>query len=356
MTKAKEYQLSLNGRRILRRDSRVKSPRTEDRPPRINAWKIAPGEGASHWKMCREKKCILLGWRKLKDYRSKNEKQIRRVLGGGPGNGTGAARSVLRFANEIQISDIIIANRGRSGIVGIGVVTSEYLPPKSPKNPSESKALPHARLVDWVVDQPIEFDNYFFSPPTVHALTVEKLGQIKQAYLKRYPKLKKTLDGLFDRASTTNLDQGVDEVEQIALESLEKEQAKGQGFLLNKELRLALEKYAMDAAKAYFKSSRFVVDDHSKNHPYDLYCRRGKQALYVEVKGTKNAAEKIILTDGEVKFARRHKGQMALFILHSIEVRRDAQLKGGRQRLIRRWDVDQGRLSPLAFMYQPQGR
>jgi predicted Mrr-cat superfamily restriction endonuclease len=120
--------------------------------------------------MCREKKCILLGWRQLRDYRKyKDEKQIRRALGGGPGNGIGAARSILRFVEEIQPSDVVIANRGRSSIVGIGVVKSEYLPPKSPKNSSESKGLPHARLVDWVVQQPIDFDKYLFSPPTALA-------------------------------------------------------------------------------------------------------------------------------------------------------------------------------------------
>lgn len=336
----------------------------------VKAWKIAPGEGASHWEMCREKKCILIGWRQLKDYRKyKDEKQIRRALGGGPGNGTGAARSIWRFVRKIQPSDVVIANRGRSSIVGIGVVKSQYLPPKSPKNPSESKGLPHARLVDWVVHQPIDFDKYLFSPPTVHSLTAEKLSQIKQAYLKKYPKLKKTLDYLFDRISATddaddsatNVSQAqtVAEAEQIALEILEKEQAKGQGFRLNKTLRLRLEQYAMDAAKAYFKSSRFVVEDHSKNHPYDLYCRRGKQVLYVEVKGTQTHAQQVILTNGEVEFARRHKGQMALFIFHSInvfEVRGDFQLKGGGRRLIHPWDVDQGRLSPLSFMYQMQGR
>jgi hypothetical protein len=322
----------------------------------VKAWKIAPGKGADHWEMCREKKCIVLGWAKLTDYRNKNEKQILRMLGGGPGNGTGAARSILRFVDEIQTSDIVIANRGRSSIVGIGVVTSEYLPPNSPRNPSESEYLPHARLVDWVVYQPVDFDNYLFSPPTVHSLNAEKLGQIKRGYLKKYPKLKKTLDDLFDRVSATDPDQEVGEAEQIALEGVDKEQAKGAGFLLNKALRLALERYAMDAAKAYFKSSRFVVVDHSKNHPYDLRCRRGNEVLYVEVKGTKTKAEQIILTNGEVKFARHHKGQMALFILHSIKVRGELQLKGGRQRLIRRWDVDKGHLSPLAFMYQPQSR
>jgi hypothetical protein len=322
----------------------------------VKAWKIAPGEGASHWEICREKKCILIGWRQLVDYRKyKNEKQIRRALGGGPGNGTGAARSILRFVDEIQRCDVVIANKGRSSIVGIGVVKSEYLPPKSPKNPSDSKGLPHARLVEWVVDKPIDFDKYMFGPPTVHSLSAEKLGQIKQAYLKRYPKLKKTLNDLFDRVSATDQDEGVGEAEQIAREIQEKVQAKGQGFLLNKTLRLKLEQYAMEAATEYFKSSRFVVDDHSKNHPYDLHCKRGSQVLYVEVKGTQTHGEQIILTNGEVEFARHHKGQMALFILHSINVlefRGDFQLKGGGQRRIRPWNVDHGRLSPLSFMYQ----
>ena len=29
-------------------------------------WKIAPGEHADTWEMCRQEACIALGWRKLK--------------------------------------------------------------------------------------------------------------------------------------------------------------------------------------------------------------------------------------------------------------------------------------------------
>ncbi|MBI2987320.1 MAG: DUF3883 domain-containing protein, partial [Deltaproteobacteria bacterium] len=110
----------------------------------------------------------------------------------------------------------------------------------------------------------------------------------------------------------------------------------------------------MDAAKAYFASLGFVVEDHSKNRPYDLHCRRGKQMRYVEVKGTQGNGEQIILTNGEVEFARSHKREMALFILHSIKVtetKGDFHLAEGDTRLIHPWDVDHRWLSPLSFMY-----
>ena len=119
------------------------------------AWKIAPGEGADQWEMCRDKKCIALGWRKLKNYRKYgSEKEILDVLGGGPGDGSGAAQSIWRFAREIHPYDLVVANNGRSRIEGIGIVTSDYLSPRSRKNPSDNEWLPHARLVDWVITKP----------------------------------------------------------------------------------------------------------------------------------------------------------------------------------------------------------
>lgn len=169
-----------------------------------NVWKIAPGERAFEWEMCRQKGCILLGWLRLKDYRTfKSEKQIIEELGGGPGEGAGAAKSIWRFAHDIQPNDVVIANKGRCSILGIGIVKSEYLPPKSSKNPS-SEYLPHARLVDWVIVQTINFDKYFFSPPTIHSLTAERVDQIKKAYLKKYPKMKEKLDQLFDSVFATD--------------------------------------------------------------------------------------------------------------------------------------------------------
>jgi hypothetical protein len=166
------------------------------------AWKIAPGERAWNWDQCRDQHCIALGWRKLKDYRKfKNENEIVKALGGGPGDGKGAAKSIWRFVKTIQPSDIVIANNGKSTVMGMGIIESEYLPPNSAKNPSENEWYPHARLVNWLIVQPIDFDHDIFSISTIHLVTPEKCRQIKQAYLKKYPKLKKSLDKVFDRIS-----------------------------------------------------------------------------------------------------------------------------------------------------------
>jgi hypothetical protein len=145
----------------------------------------------------------------------------------------------------------------------------------------------------------------------------------------------------------------VTEVDDTVVEALESSHAKSQGFLLDSKLRKALEKYAMDAAKQHFMSQGYSVEDHSKDHPYDLRCTRNKSVRYVEVKGTQTNGKDIILTSGEVEFARRNKGQMALFILHSINVsKNNLVLTNGQKRLIVPWDVDEGYLKPMSFMYE----
>ncbi len=161
-------------------------------------WKIAPGENADHWEMCRKTGCIALGWRMLKDYaKFKNTQEIEKALGGAPGDGSGAAISIRQFTQEISEGDLVVANDGRSRAVGIGTVESEYLRPNHPDNPSESDWLPHARLMNWIIKQPVDLPEFFFNIPTVHAISAKKIALIRQAYLKAYPSLKPKLEKLF---------------------------------------------------------------------------------------------------------------------------------------------------------------
>lgn len=167
-------------------------------------WKIAPGESASGWEMCRERGCIALGWSKLKDYsRFSTEEEVLKALGGGPGDGKGAAKSILRFASVIQPDDIVVANKGKSRVMGIGIIHSDYMPAGGSKNPSQDPDLPHARLVDWIIDKPIDVGPDFFGIHTITELSRDKVGQIEQAYLKEYPALKGKLDQLFRPNSST---------------------------------------------------------------------------------------------------------------------------------------------------------
>lgn len=136
------------------------------------------------------------------------------------------------------------------------------------------------------------------------------------------------------------------------VEALEKSHAKSQGFQLDSKTRKAIEDYAMEAATKHFKSLGYSVEDQSKNHSYDLLCLKKKERLHVEVKGTVTSGDGIILTSGEVKFARSHKGEMGLFILHSIQVSADGKVSNGKQKVIVPWDVYEGMLKPMAFNYE----
>ena len=145
-------------------------------------------------------------------------------------------------------------------------------------------------------------------------------------------------------------------VDDSAVEVFEKSYAKSQGFVLDSKLRKALETHAMTTAQRYFEAEGYTCEDHSKVCPYDLCCRREKETLYIEVKGTQTDGNEIILTRGEVAFARKHKGQMALFILHTIPVSEEKGqhvLGVGKRKLIQPWDVDLGTLKPLTFKYEP---
>src|SRR6266404_7754917 len=99
-------------------------------------WKIAPGEGAEDWAVCQKNGCIGLGWTELADFRrfkSKGEvlKALKHYIGEKKGNREGAARAIWYFFDQIQPSHVVVASEGLSAVVGIGLVRSEYLPPKS---------------------------------------------------------------------------------------------------------------------------------------------------------------------------------------------------------------------------------
>jgi hypothetical protein len=76
--------------------------------------------------------------------------------------------------------------------------------------------------------------------------------------------------------------------------------------------------------------------------------------LYVEVKGTQAVGTEILLTPNEIKFANEHRGEMALFLVHSIEVKKKSGkvvTSGGATHIDVNWVIDEARLSPLGYSY-----
>jgi hypothetical protein len=61
--------------------------------------------------------------------------------------------------------------------------------------------------------------------------------------------------------------------------------AKGQGFQLDQEAKVAVEAHAMNTATEYYAAAWGVKDVHG-NESYDLECRRDDEVKHDEVTGT----------------------------------------------------------------------
>lgn len=146
------------------------------------------------------------------------------------------------------------------------------------------------------------------------------------------------------------LDHSLDEIDDAAkkLESVVGAST-GQGFASNPADRRALEQLAMKRAKAHFRRHFTDVKDVSVSQPYDLHCTEGKKELLVEVKASTGNGSVVILTRNE--FALAKQGKSALYILHSVKLQ-GGRAFGGKERVLRSWDVRAGVATPIAYTYK----
>ena len=93
-------------------------------------WLYSPGEGAGIWDECCSKGIMAIGWDQIGDlsqYASKTEmKQAMKAHIDPERPYTMAAHATWQFANEIKPGDIVFAKKGRSTVIGRGIVASGY--------------------------------------------------------------------------------------------------------------------------------------------------------------------------------------------------------------------------------------
>ena len=94
-------------------------------------WLYSPGEGAVIWNECYKKGIMAIGWDaigNLQKYSGKTEmKQAMKEHYDPDRAYTMAAHATWQFANEIKPGDIVFAKKGRSTVIGRGVVLSGYV-------------------------------------------------------------------------------------------------------------------------------------------------------------------------------------------------------------------------------------
>ncbi|MGC9384915.1 MAG: hypothetical protein ACP5D6_09980, partial [Kosmotogaceae bacterium] len=112
----------------------------------MNYWKIAPGENAYKWEECLDGGFIEIGWNKLGDIsnmkKSEFNKKQDELYQDDPHYTKSGANQVWKFRN-IKEGDIVVANRGTSEVLGIGMVTGSYYFDES------EERHPHKLPVDW---------------------------------------------------------------------------------------------------------------------------------------------------------------------------------------------------------------
>ena len=111
-------------------------------------WLYAPGRGAHMWEEFYRLGIMGLSWPELGDlsgYATMEDMRLRllELFTAENTSLTNSARAVWEFANEIKPGDIIFVKRGRSEILGRGVVTSEYV------YDPDVEHYPHTRTVKW---------------------------------------------------------------------------------------------------------------------------------------------------------------------------------------------------------------
>jgi len=156
------------------------------------------------------------------------------------------------------------------------------------------------------------------------------------AWIKGVVKYINDYDGpnlLVDRGAETD-----DEI-QMTLERQEVRR-RGQGCLVDAELRKAIEEHAVKKAISYYRKKGYAVEDVGSVRSYDLRCTKGKKILHVEVKGTQSEGNTIILTRNEVTNAKSN--TTALYILSDIVVKKgrgkNYSLTAGKQTVLDPWD------------------
>ena len=137
-----------------------------DRFGEADAWAMAPGDGARLWEDFLKHGIAAIGWDSLGDlreYATRDDIHSELIKNGAGDNPWNQSLATWEFAHKMKIGDIVLAKRGRNGILGWGEVTGNYV------HDSDRSEYLNTRSVTWHPCQtPIELKR----PITTKALTI----------------------------------------------------------------------------------------------------------------------------------------------------------------------------------------
>jgi len=145
---------------------RIEEVNEGDKIKEPNYFKIAPGEKASDWERQKELGIIGIGWKQLGDLTGLKFEQVKEKIKKEFPTNYGSFNPQFENFLNIKKGDIVVANKGKSKIVGIGKVTSEYQFESGDEFPNRYK-------VDWFYTKEKEIPMQSGWFVTVIPITVE---------------------------------------------------------------------------------------------------------------------------------------------------------------------------------------
>lgn len=113
----------------------------------VHYWLYAPGEGAGMWNEFFDRGVMGLGWSELGDLSSYDTKEEMRLklqeVCGSDTSQRNSAHAVWQFVHDVKPGDVVFVKRGRTEILGRGVVLDDY------SYDSDGGRYPNLREVAW---------------------------------------------------------------------------------------------------------------------------------------------------------------------------------------------------------------
>lgn len=158
-----------------------------------NIWRIAPGSieiAKEAWEFFKENNLVGIGTWGLKNGASENidyskfntpEEIKNEIMKYNISKSSQGPSMIWNFVHNIKIGDVVIVNMGRSEFVGIGIVTSDYIPPNKNENKNIFD-LNHVRKVKWLITEKVKVRKTFFQRSTIRKLDSSKWNEILWSY------------------------------------------------------------------------------------------------------------------------------------------------------------------------------
>lgn len=145
-----------------------------------NYWLIAPGEQAIYWSEFKDQEIISIGWDGLTgdlndfEHRKQIDEELRAKIDT-PSSNKNIGRALFDFSKVMKTGDIVFVKKGRSKLLGMGEVISDYSFDDSRKRYKHIRKIKWLKVGEWALEDGDQFAMKTLTLITPYADFVEKL-------------------------------------------------------------------------------------------------------------------------------------------------------------------------------------